>query len=436
MQVPPGMSGPPDSTPAGLAKSVYWRLAIPTILFMFLSSLDRVNISFAAMQMNAELNLSPSQYGFASGLVYVGFLAGQFPSVLCLQRIGFHRWLASIAILWGAGATGLAFVQSPGELYALRVLVGFAEGGLAPGIVLYLSQFATRRQRASTFATPMLAIPLSIIFGGPISGWLLDMTAPGSLTAWRWMFLAEGLPTMVFGAAAWWYFPDSPAEASWIKPGDRAWLLSNNASNAVHGRDNDWSVLLSPNVIVTSLLWFCLLAGAYGVMFWLPQIVSHMSSLTALQVGLVNALPWTGVGLGIYFNSAHSDRTGERFWHVGAPAAIAGVAIMAAHFTGAGLISLLLLFIAGYALGSAQSVFWALPTILFGPTTMALGIVMINIMGTSAGILVPHLIGFVRESTGSFSAAAFLVGGILLLAALVVLFIRLFLLRDYVEETS
>jgi len=415
--------------PTSLARDIRWRLAIPSILFLFLSSLDRVNISFAALQMNADLGLSPTQYGMASGLVFIGFLAGQYPSVLFLQRIGFHRWLSLIAITWGLAAMAQGVVQTPAQLYVLRVIVGFAEGGLAPGLVLYLSQFATERQRASTFATPMLAIPLSIIFGGPISGWLLDMQGPGDIASWRWMLLAEGLPTVLLGIAAYFYFPDKPADVHWLDDGEKDWLNANSANRPVEKQVNDWSVLISPIVLVSSSLWFCLLAGAYGIMFWLPQMVAQMTGLSAFQNGLVNALPWIGVGLGIYFNSLHSDKTGERFWHVGLPAAITGIAIMAANYAGAGVLGMILLFVAGLALGSAQGVFWALPTKLFGPSTFALGVVTINIFGTSAGAIIPQAIGFVRESTGEFTAATFLVGSVMLMAAVIVVAIRFIFFR-------
>jgi ACS family tartrate transporter-like MFS transporter len=208
---------------ASLARDIRWRLAIPSILFLFLSSLDRVNISFAALHMNADLGLSPTQYGMASGLVFVGFLVGQYPGVLLLQRIGFHRWLSLIAIVWGVAATAQAAIETPMQLYVLRVIVGFAEGGLAPGLVFYLSQFATERQRASTFATPMLAIPLSIIFGGPISGWLLEMQLPLGLPSWRWMLIAEGVPTILLGIAAYFYFPDKPDDAKWLSAEEKQW---------------------------------------------------------------------------------------------------------------------------------------------------------------------------------------------------------------------
>jgi ACS family tartrate transporter-like MFS transporter len=178
------------------------RLALPAILFMLMSSLDRVNVSFAAIRMNEELGFSPTEYGFGAGILFLGFLAGQYPSILLLQRIGMRRWLALIAVVWGCCAGMMAFIQTPMHFYVLRVVLGFAEGGLAPGIVLYLSQFATERERATTFAMPMLAIPLSIIIGGPLSGWLMDMNLGGSLGGWRWMFIAEAVPTILHGHGA------------------------------------------------------------------------------------------------------------------------------------------------------------------------------------------------------------------------------------------
>ena len=409
-----------------LARKIRWRLVVPTILFMLLSSLDRVNVSFAALRMNAELGFSPSQYGFGAGILFLGFLAGQYPSVLMLQRFGMRRWLSACALLWGVSAGAMAFIDSHLEFYILRVLLGFAEGGLAPGIVIYLSQFATERERATTFAMPMLAIPLSIIIGGPISGWLMGMEFAG-LSSWRWMFLAEALPTIVLGIAAFFYFPDRPGDAGWLSAEEKGWLEGNAANRDAGSRRNDWSVLKRPIVWTSALLWFCLLSGAYGIMFWLPQMVKQMADLTPFQIGLVNALPWIGVGIGIYFNSAHSDRTGERFWHVGLPAALTAIAILAAAGFGAGPMGLAALFLAGLALGSAQGAFWALPTSLFTPATFAVGAVAINIAGSSGGLVMPHLVGVVRESTGGFGGPTLLIAGILVIAALLVVVIRLWL---------
>jgi predicted MFS family arabinose efflux permease len=410
--------------PACLSRKILWRLAVPAIAFMLLSSLDRTNISFAALQMNSELGFTPSQYGFGAGILFAGFLAGQYPSVLLLQRFGMRRWIAGCALLWGCCALAMAGLRSPGQFYTLRVLLGFAEGGLAPGIVIYLSQFATERERATTFALPMLAIPLSIIVGGPLSGWLMGMVLPGGLAGWRWMYVAEAFPTLVFAVAAWFYFPDSAADARWLDVTERQWLARRAAVPGGATRHNDWSVLQQPLVWLSSLLWFCLLSGAYGIMFWLPQILKRLTGLGPLRVGLINALPWVGVLLGMYFNSAHSDRRGERFWHVAIPAALAGIAFGSAYLVGAGSVGLLILFIGGLALGAGQGAFWAVPTTLLTPATFAVAAVAINICGSAGGLVMPHLVGLALERSGNFAGPTALIAGMLLIAALVVVIIR------------
>jgi MFS transporter, ACS family, tartrate transporter len=414
-----------ELTPQAISRKVLWRLAVPTIVFMLLSSLDRVNISFAALQMNKELGFTPSQYGLGAGILFVGFLAGQYPSVLLLQRIGMHRWIALCAVVWACCAAGIAFVQVPAQFYLLRILLGFAEGGLAPGIVLYLSQFATERERATTFALPMLAIPLSIVIGSPVSGWLMSIASPMGLASWRWMLIAEALPAIVIGIAAWFYFPDRPGEVRWLSDAERRWLEHNAANRDRPGNRNDWSILRQPMVWVAALLWFCLLAGAYGIMFWLPLMIKQLSGLSALEIGFVNALPWAGAMIGTYFNSRHSDRTGERFLHVAVPAAVSAVAILAAWGSGAGALGLGLLFLAGLGLGSAQGAFWALPTSLLTPSTFAVAAVAINIAGSSGGLVIPHLVGYVREHSGSFAGPTVLIAILLLLAAMLVITMRL-----------
>jgi MFS transporter, ACS family, tartrate transporter len=410
---------------SGLATRVRWRLGVPAILFMLLSSLDRVNISFAALQMNRELGLTPTQYGFGAGIVFAGFLLGQYPSVLLMQRYAMHRWIAGCAVLWGLSACATAFVTSAQQFYVLRIAVGAAEGGLAPGIVLYLTQFAPHRARASTFALPMMAIPLSIIIGGPLSGWLMGKTFPGGLAPWRWMLIAESLPTIVLGIGAWFYFPDGPADAAWVTARERAALGANSAQRAPGSSGNDWSVLAQPLVWVCGLLWFCLLSGSYGIMFWLPQMIKRLSGLTPAQIGWINALPWLGVVLGTYYNAAHSDRTGERFWHVAVPAAIAAAALLAAWSMGPGIKGMAALFVAGLGLGSATGAFWALPTSLLGARTLAVGAVAINITGTAGGVVMPHLVGYVLERTGTLAGPTLLVAAVLLLAAALAASLRL-----------
>jgi MFS transporter, ACS family, tartrate transporter len=403
-----------------IGRKVVLRLALPTIVFMLLSSLDRVNISFAALQMNKELGFTPTQYGFGAGILFLGFLAGQFPSVLLLQRIGMRRWIALCAVLWACCAAAIAWVHSPAQFYLLRVLLGFAEGGLAPGIVLYLSQFATERERATTFALPMLAIPLSLVIGSPLSGWLMSMMGPMGMPSWRWMLIAEALPALVLGVIAFFYFPDRPADARWLSASERIWLERNAANREHRGGRNDWRILREPMIWTSALLWFCLLSGAYGIMFWLPQMIKQLSGLNPLQIGFVNALPWLGVMIGIYFNSRHSDRTGERYYHIAIPALAAALAMLAALPAGASFAGLVLLFLAGLGLGAAQGAFWALPTSTLSPATFAVGAVAINIAGSSGGLVIPHLVGYVREQSGGFTGPIVLIAAILVAAAVLV----------------
>jgi ACS family tartrate transporter-like MFS transporter len=407
-----------------IGRKVLWRLAVPTIIFMLLSSLDRVNISFAALQMNSDLGFSPSQYGFGAGILFLGFLAGQYPSVLLLQRIGMHRWISSCAIMWACCAAGIAFVHLPMQFYVLRVLLGFAEGGLAPGIVLYLSQFATERERATTFALPMLAIPFSIVVGSPLSGWLMTTATPLGLAGWRWMLIAEALPAFLLGITAWFYFPDRADEVRWLSAEERRWLQRNAANRDRPGNRNDWRVLGQPMIRAAALLWFCLLSGAYGIMFWLPQMIKQLTNLSAFQVGFINALPWAGAMIGTYYNSRHSDRTGERFLHISVPAVVSAGAMLSAWGLGAGVPGLVMLFIAGLGLGAAQGAFWALPTSSLTPSTFAVAAVAINIAGSSGGLVIPHLVGYVRERSGSFAGPTLLIAFILLFAALLVTYIR------------
>jgi MFS family permease len=415
---------------AALAAKVRGRLALPCIGFMLLSSLDRANVGFAAAAMNADLGLSPSQYGFGAGILFAGFLAGQYPSLWLLQRVGTRRWLACCALLWGLAAGALGGVTSHLQFYALRALVGVAEGGLAPGIVLYLSQFATERERATTFTMPALAIPASVIIGSPLSGWLLGMDHGLPLAPWRFMFIAEAVPTLLAGIAALFYFPDKPADAGFLSGAERAWLATHAAHRADPARRNDWRILARPIVPLAGLLWFCLLCGSYGVIFWLPQIIQSLTGFGPLAVGFAGALPWVGVAFGMYCNARHSDRTGERYRHVAIPALLAAAALLGAWQLGPGIAAAALLLIAGLGLGAAQGGFWAIPTQLLGPAEFSVAVVGINILGSAGGFVMPQLMGLARERSGGFAAPTLLVIAVLATGALLVGAIRWRYRRD------
>lgn len=409
---------------AELASRVRWRLAVPCILCMLMSSLDRANISFAAAAMNADLGFTPSQYGFGAGVLFVGFLLGQYPSLYLLQRVGMRAWIASCALLWGLAAGALGFIESHLQFYLLRVVIGLAEGGLAPGIVLYLSQFATERERATTFTMPALAIPASVILGSPLSGWLLGMEHGLPVASWRFMFMAEAVPTILFAVVALFYFPNTPREARFLSEEQRSWLATHAARRADGSRRNDWSVLRQPLIVLSGLLWFCLLCGSYGVIFWLPQVIQSLTGLGPLAIGIVGSLPWVGVAFGMYLNARHSDRTGERYLHVAVPALVAAVALLGAWWLGPGVAAMAMLLLAGLGLGSAQGGFWAIPTQLLAPAAFSVAVVAINILGSAGGFVMPQLMGIARERSGGFAVPTLLVISVLLLAALLVAAIR------------
>jgi predicted MFS family arabinose efflux permease len=244
------------------------------------------------------------------------------------------------------------------------------------------------------------------------------------------MFIAEAIPTVLLGLGALLYFPDTPAEARFLSDGEKQWLATHAAHRQDRNRRNDWSGLREPLVPMAGLLWFCLLSGSYGVIYWLPQVIQSMTGLSSLGIGLVGALPWIGVVFGMYFNARHSDRTGERYWHVALPALLAAAMLLVAWQAGAGMLALVALLLAGLGLGSAQGAFWAVPTPLLKPASFSVAVVAINILGSAGGLVMPQVMGIARERSGGFAVPTLLVVGVLVIAALLVAAIHLRYRRD------
>lgn len=409
-----------------VGRRILWRLVLPSALFILMGAIDRANVSFAALQMNKSLGFSAEQYGFGASILFLGFMFLKFPSIWLYEAIGMRKWLTLITLCWGAVATALAFIQTHEAYYALRFLAGAAEGGLSSGLMIYLSMWATERYRASILAIPIVAISVSQVIGAPLSGILLQSGNPFGWEGWRWMFFVEGLPSIALALVAWFGFPDSPKEARWLNDGERDWLAANThaAAKPAKGQPGRWSVLRDPMMWLCSGLWFLLLAGNYGVIFWLPLVVHGLSGFTSFEVGVIVALPWLGSGIGLLINAWHSDKTQERFLHVAIPAGLAAFALFGAYAAGPGALGLLLLVIGGACMGSTVSPFWAIPSKMLPATGMATGIVVINMIGSCAGLIVPWLMGRLRDGTGSFAAPTALVAGALLLASVSALAIR------------
>lgn len=403
------------------------RLLIPLLLLLFLSTIDRANVSFAALQMNAELGFSAQTYGYGVSIFFVGYILIQWPSLWLLQRIGMRRWVFACAGLWGLAAAGLAFVESARGFHALRLVLGIAEGGFAPGVMLYLAQWIPRRSRASAISTFMLAVPVSAICGGPLAGWLMSGDNPMGWPGWRWMLLIEGMPTLLLAMAALWLLPDRPRDAHWLSAEERRWMEEEIArdGNADPAGAAEQVTVRNSALWIASACWFGLMAGANGLLYWLPQIVRHLSAQsTDLQIGFITALPWIAVAAGMVLNAWHSDRTQERYWHVGIAALAAAVFIALTPPLGTGVLALTALLLAGFAMGAAQATFWTLPPMFLRPAALATGFAFINMCGNLAGLVIPTFVGWVRDRTGSFDGPVYAIAGLSLLTAGAVALLR------------
>jgi MFS family permease len=346
-------------------------------------------------------------------IFFLAYLLFQFPSMWLQRRLGTRLWILCIGLSWGAVATAMALVHNRTGLYTLRFLLGVAEAGLAPGVVYYCSSWLPRRYRAGAITTTMLAIPISVVIGGPLSGWLLSHPNPLHLSGWRWMMLVEGLPTIVMAALAYYLIANQVEDASWLSAAERRWLRtqlqteSEQLAAAVDRRDTVPRMMLSGAVWKVAAVWFVLLLGSNGILFWLPLVVKQFSGRGDLAVGVMSAVPWLGLGIGLLANAWHSDRTQERSWHVAGAMLLGGLGLASAAAFGAQALSLALLFVAGFGIGAAQGAFWAIPGNLWSGAVLGAAITTVNLLGNVASFIGPTLIAWVREHTGSFSAPAY-----------------------------
>ncbi|MEK8052724.1 MFS transporter [Ideonella sp. DXS22W] len=427
--------------PADVNRLLTLRLILPFLGLIVLNSLDRVNVGFAALRMNAELGFSPATYGFGVGLFFAGYMVAQVPSMWLLQRYGMRRWMCGVVLSWGLVATATAFVQDATSFFALRFALGLAEAGFAPGVTWCCARWVPQRFRGGAIGLTMVAIPLSVVIGGPLSGWLMEIRNPLGLPGWRFMILAEGLPTVLLGVALWWWVVDSPEQATWLTPAQQRWLADTlrveaRGRSEPHATESQlqpssqrmWQAL-RPLLGSTlfwgcALVWFSLLTGAYGLMYWLPLVIKQASGQGALAIGWLSALPWVGVAAGMLLNPRHSDRSGERHLHIAVPALVAALALVAAAFAPHGALALALLVAAGLGLGAAQGTFWTLPTSALSPAALPMGIALVNMAGNLGGLLGPSAIGALRQATGSYQWPVLAVAAVMGLGAVVVLAMR------------
>jgi ACS family tartrate transporter-like MFS transporter len=414
-------------------RRVLGRVSRRLIPFMFVlyivAFLDRINVSFAALQMNQHLGFTDRVYGLGAGIFFIGYFIFEIPSNLILERVGARLWIARIMVSWGIVATGMAFVKSAHSFYFMRFLLGAAEAGFFPGMILYLTYWFPAAQRARAFALFLTATTIAGVLGAPISGWLLRWHGMAGLAGWQWIFIAEGLPSVILGVAVLFYLTDRPEQAAWLRPEERTWLSDlmvreRETQQQRHGRATLGHALVSGRVWLLSLIYFLLVITIYGFSLWLPEIVKGLSGLNDQMVGLVVAIPYLLAAIGMVVVGSHSDRTGERRWHVAGSALGGAACLVLAAAAGSPLLALVGLSLAAIGLWSSVGPFWSLPTSYLTGSAAAGGIALINSVGNLGGFAGPTVMGMVKSRTHSFSGGFLLLAGCLVLAAMLVLAIR------------
>jgi len=375
-------------------------------LLYFVAYLDRVNVGFAALQMNDALDLSPIDYGRGAGIFFLGYFLFEVPSNLALARIGARVWIARIAIVWGLVSIATLFAVGPRSFSALRFLLGAAEAGFFPGIVFYFTYWFPARERARAVAQFSMASMAACIVGAPLSGMLLSLRGTGGLDGWQWLFLIEGIPAVVLGFVALVYLDNDPEHARWLPDDERAWLVEALGRDREEAsRPDAGSVragLLDPGVWRLALVLFLIVTSGYGFSFFLPQIVKRLSAASDAAVGFWTAIPFLVAAVGMIVIATHSDRTGERRWHVAGCAALAAAGLASSSLTDAPLLALAALALGAIGLYSATPPFWSLPTAFLRGDGAAAGIGLINSVGNLGGFVGPFLMGWMQSMSGDF----------------------------------
>ncbi|RSM59167.1 MFS transporter [Amycolatopsis sp. WAC 01376] len=421
------------STASAVRKAMIRLVPLLGLLYL-LNYLDRVNVGFAALTMNADLGISSAAYGLGAGLFFVGYFFFEVPSNVILHKVGARIWIARIMVTWGIVASATAFIQGEVSFYIVRVLLGIAEAGFFPGIILYLTYWFPRKQRAKIVALFFLAVPLSSVIGSPVSS-LLIKHGDGVLgfdAGWRFMFFAEGVPSILLGVAVFFLLPSKPKDAKWLSPGERTALQS--AIDAEDSREvgkevSTRSALTDPRVLALSAVYFGIIFGLYVLAFFLPQVIKgfqqqFQTNYSIVEIGLITAIPYAVAAVAMVLWARHSDRTGERAGHVAIAAFVGAVAIAGALYLGSPLWVMIAVTVCAVGVFTAIPVFWQLPNAFLTGVGAAAGIGLINSFGNLSGFVGPYLTGWLQGLTGSFRAGMWAVAFFMAMAGAIALTFR------------
>ncbi|MGJ8516705.1 MFS transporter [Carnimonas bestiolae] len=417
--IPPSADG---SARDSVFKKVAWRIMPILLIGYIIAYLDRVNISFAKLQMSHDIGLSDTAYGLGAGLFFIGYFFFEVPSNMMMHRIGAKAWIARIMISWGVISALFAFVQNDWQFYTLRFLLGVAEAGFYPGIILYLTYWFPSQRRAKMFALFQIGSPIAGIIGNPISGAIMYQFADwGSLANWQWLFLIEAVPAFVLGVIIIRVLDNSVKDAKWLSAQERTIVEEEIEQDRQHtiGHSGFLKLLKNPDIWLMSLIYFSFVMGQYGLTLWMPSLIQRSGVESNLAIGLLSAIPFICAVIMMVFTSRSADKHRERRWHLIGAAIVAAVGFVVAASASSVVISIIALSLAMAGVLSCAPMFWSLPTAVLSSASAAAGLAMINSLANLAGFVSPYMIGALQDWTqssaiGMYMLAAFMVFGAIL----------------------
>lgn len=410
-------------------KKITFRLIPFVFLCYIFAYFSRVNVSFAKLGMLQDLAFSEAVYGLGAGIFFIGYVVFAVPSNIVLSRVGARRWIAILMISWGIFSTCLMFTRTPTQFYLFRFLTGVAEAGFFPGMTYYFTQWFPGERRGQVMALFMAAVPLSGVFGGPISGWIMTTFNSGQmgLAGWEWLFLLYGIPTVLIGASVFWFMPNNYQSANFLTDAEKQRIkedleAENKVKNVGCEHNSTLGFLSSSWVWYFCLVYFFIEMGEYAIGFWMPSIIQNSGMENLNYVGLLSAIPYFVACIVMIYVGRSADKRNERRWHLIVPMLVGMIGlVIAAHFSNNILISMIGLILATSGVLTALPMFWTVPQALLGTAAAAGGLAMINSIGNLAGFVSPYLIGWIKDATNSTDVALYIISACVLVAALLIL---------------
>ncbi len=419
---------PADSVSFRTRRRIAWRLMPFLFILYIIAFLDRVNVSYAALQMTTDLGFSDRVFGFGAGIFFVGYFLLEIPGTLIVERWSARKWIARIMISWGIMAVWMGFINTSGQFYIVRFALGLAEAGFFPGIIVYLGHWFRYEDRAKAVALFMSALPLSNLIGSPISGRILSVNWFG-LPGWRWVFILEGIPAVIFGFITIFYLTDWPRQARWLKPEEREWITAQlDEEKTLRKSAHPMGIMQGfkqREVLILLGMYFLTVTGYYGFTLWMPTVLKRLSGVSDFLVTVIAILPYLCGLIAMLICGWDSDRTGERRWHTAIPPMVAGLGLLLGIASGDNMVLVVMMFCV-VAIGAHAYLpsFWAIPTAYLTESAAAAAIGLINSFGNLGGFLGPFLVGYLRTVTGSFTGGLAVLAVVWIVAGLLAVSLR------------